>query len=101
MSERESPEARPEVSPRFAQEAAALLAAGDTAGALALARAGTARYPWYPTGHLILGRCLEAAGSTPEAMAAFRDAGRLLPDAPLLAELMAARGAAPAACAGR
>ncbi len=92
MTDTDNPQPSAEAGPRFAQEAANLLDAGDVPGALALARAGTARYPWYPTGHLVLGRCLEASGSGADAAGAFRDARRLLPDAPVLLGALAALG---------
>lgn len=41
--------------------------------------AGIERYPWYATGHVVLGRCLEALGRTSEAVVAYR---RALVDAP-------------------
>lgn len=89
MSDVSSTGETPEPGPRFAREAADLIAAGDTAGALALALAGAGRYPWYPTGLLILGQCHEASGNIPDAHSVLREVQRLLPDAPVVREMLA------------
>ena len=89
MSDVSSTGDTPEPGPRFAREAADLIAAGDTADALALALEGAGRYPWYPTGLLILGQCHEASGNIPEALTALREVQRLLPDAPVVREMLA------------
>lgn len=89
MSDVSSTGDTPEPGPRFAREAADLISAGDTAGALALALEGAGRYPWYPTGLLILGQCHAASGNIPEALTALREVQRLLPDAPVVREMLA------------
>ena len=91
----------PAPGPRFAPEAEELLGSGDVAGALALALAGAERYPWYPGGFLVLGRCQEAAGNTAGALEAFRAAARLVPGAPVLREALARleQASGPAAAA--
>lgn len=63
----------------FARTGAELLERGDPAGSMRVCVAGIEAFPWYPTGHVILGRSLEALGRTAEAVLAFR---RALAEAP-------------------
>ncbi len=77
------------VDPGFARIVSELLQAGDHANALALAQAGVERYPWYPTGLLMLSRCLEATGTPFDAVLALRRVESLLPDAPVVKESLA------------
>src|SRR5512147_1640303 len=73
-----------EINAGFARIGAELLEGGDPAGGLRMCAQGIERYPWYATGHVVLGRCLEALGRTPEAVVAFRRALVVFPDAAMI-----------------
>src|SRR5512135_1776726 len=77
------------IEPGFARHVSDLLQSGDRAGALALAQAGVERYPWYPTGLLMLSRCLEADGKPLDALLAMRKVQAIVPDAPVVKEALA------------
>ena len=77
------------VDPGFAREVSRLLESGDHDRALNLAQAGVDRYPWYPTGLLLLCRCFEASGKPLDALLAARKAEAVLPDAPVVKETLA------------
>jgi tetratricopeptide (TPR) repeat protein len=68
-----------EHSPRFAERAAEYLARGETAEANRLCRTGVERFPWYATGHLVLGRCCERAGHYRAAAGCYRQVLQMLP----------------------
>jgi tetratricopeptide (TPR) repeat protein len=53
-----------------------------------LCLAGTAKFPNYATGFLILGKCNDTAGNAAESLIAYRRALTLLPDQPTLQELV-------------
>ncbi len=76
------------VDPGFARHVSDLLQSGDRTAALALAQAGVERYPWYPTGLLMLSRCLEADGKPLDALLAMRKVQAILPDAPVVKEAL-------------
>jgi tetratricopeptide (TPR) repeat protein len=68
-----------EHSPRFAERAAEYLARGETAEAKRLCRTGVERFPWYATGHLVLGRCCERAGHYRAAAGCYHQVLQMLP----------------------
>lgn len=68
----------------FARIGGELLERGDAAGGMRVCAAGIERYPWYATGHVVLGRCLESLGRTSEAVIAFRRALVVFPDATMI-----------------
>jgi len=72
----------------FARTAASLLEQGDHVGAARLCTEGTAAFPWYATGHLLLGRAYDRLGLTHESLLAYRKALALLPDVPQLQEVV-------------
>jgi tetratricopeptide (TPR) repeat protein len=76
------------ISPAFAREASQLLHEGYIQRATELCIAGTARFPTYATGFLILGKCYDIVGSAAESLAAYRRAHALLPDHPTLQDLV-------------
>ena len=86
----EVPEGMESVPPDFARTAAQLLREGKAEEARVLCEAGTMRFPSYPTGNLILGKCHEALGKDLEALAEYRKALKLVPDNPALRGLVAA-----------
>jgi tetratricopeptide (TPR) repeat protein len=65
--------------PRFAERAVACLARGETAEAERLCQAGVERFPWYVTGHMVLGRCRETAGHYRAAAGCYRQVLQILP----------------------
>lgn len=69
-------------SPLFARLADLYLRRGKVERALALCQEGCRRFPHYPTGHLILGKCYEAQGQLEEARSATDQALRLDPENP-------------------
>ncbi len=69
-------------SPLFARLADLYLRRGKVVAALELCREGCRRFPHYPTGYLILGKCYEAQGQLEEARAALDQALRLDPENP-------------------
>jgi tetratricopeptide (TPR) repeat protein len=77
-------------SPRFAERAVACLALGETAEAERLCEAGVERFPWYATGHLVLGRCRETAGRYRAAAGCYHQVLHILPGL-TLAEVALAR----------
>ncbi len=77
------------VDPGFARRVSDLLQSGERTAALALAQEGVDRYPWYPTGLLMLSRCLEADGKPLDALLAMRKVEAILPDAPVVKETLA------------
>lgn len=68
------------ISPSFAREALEHLQGGNPQAAVDLCLEGTAKFPWYATGKLMLGRSYEALGKSAEALLAYRDALALLPE---------------------
>jgi tetratricopeptide (TPR) repeat protein len=83
-------EGEEERSPRFAERAVACLVLGETAEAERLCRAGVERFPWYATGHLVLGRCRETAGRYRAAAGCYQQVLQILPGL-TLAEVALAR----------
>ncbi len=77
------------ISPSFAREASQFLLEGSIQRATELCLQGVRTYPKYSTGYLVLGKCYEAIGKTPDALAAFRQALSILPDSPTLCDLVA------------
>lgn len=69
-------------SPLFARLADLYLRRGKVERALALCQEGCKRFPHYPTGYLILGKCFEAQGQLEEARSATDQALRLDPENP-------------------
>lgn len=69
-------------SPLFARLADLYLRRGKVERALALCQEGCRRFPHYPTGYLILGKCYEAQGQLEEARSATDQALRLDPENP-------------------
>jgi tetratricopeptide (TPR) repeat protein len=84
------PDAGPSVgkSPLFAHQAKEYLESGQVQQALEICLEGTAEFPWYGTGALMLGRCYDALGRTVEAMLAYRRALKAVPDNPLVQALV-------------
>ena len=72
--------------PSFAREAGELLQGGEVLEAARLCAEGLARYPWYATGNLMLGRCHEELGRHGEALVEYRRALAALPDSRVLRE---------------
>lgn len=75
-------------SPEFAHHAKASLEQGQVQQALEICLEGTAEFPWYGTGALMLGKCYDALGRTVEAMLAYRRALKAVPDNPLVQALV-------------
>ncbi len=75
-------------SPEFAHFAKEYLESGQVQRALEICLEGTAEFPWYGTGALILGRCYDALGRTVEAMLAYRRALKAVPDSLLVQGLL-------------
>jgi len=73
---------------RWAQSAAESLEQGRVEDALREALNGTRAYPWYATGHLLLGRCFQQGKRMHESLIAYRAALAVLPDNPLLQKLV-------------
>ncbi|MCC7264950.1 MAG: tetratricopeptide repeat protein [Candidatus Latescibacteria bacterium] len=69
-------------SPLFARLADLYLRRGKVERALALCQEGCKRFPHYPTGYLILGKCYEAQGHLEEARSATDQSLRLDPENP-------------------
>lgn len=80
--------AKPLISATFARAAAEYLREGETQRAIELCLAGTRAYPEYAMGYMVLGKCFEAYGRMPEALAAYRKALSKLPDNPTLIALV-------------
>ncbi len=78
-----------EHSPRFAERAVACLARGETAEAMRLCQAGVERFPWYVTGHLVLGRCRETAGHYRAAAGCYHQVLQMLPGLAVAEEALA------------
>jgi tetratricopeptide (TPR) repeat protein len=78
-----------ERSPRFAERAAESLARGETAEAKRLCQTGVERFPWYATGHLVLGRCYETAGHYRAASGCYRQVLQILPGLVVAEEALA------------
>ena len=74
--------------PDFARRAGDLLQAGQVQEALDACIEGTAQFPWYGTGALMLGRCYDTLGRVVEAMLAYRRALKALPDNSMLRDLL-------------
>ncbi|MBP1648349.1 MAG: hypothetical protein H6Q30_1794 [Bacteroidetes bacterium] len=75
-------------SPEFARHAKEYLEIGQPQKALEVCLEGTAEYPWYGTGALMLGRCYDTLGRTVEAMLAYRRALKAVPDNPVVQALL-------------
>lgn len=75
-------------SPEFARHAKDYLDGGEVQKALEICLEGTAEFPWYGTGALILGQCYDALGRTVEAMLAYRRALKSVPDNPVVRALL-------------
>jgi len=75
-------------SPEFARHAKEYLESGEVQKALELCLEGTAEFPWYGTGALVLGQCYDALGRTVEAMLAYRRALKAVPDNPVVQSLL-------------
>jgi tetratricopeptide (TPR) repeat protein len=75
-------------SPDFARQAKEYLDNGQAQKALEICLEGTASFPWYGTGALILGQCYDALGRTVEAMLAYRRALKVVPDNPVVQTLL-------------
>jgi tetratricopeptide (TPR) repeat protein len=71
----------PGPSPWFARQGQEALERGNPAEAVRLCSAGVEHYPWYATGHLILGRALDALGRVSESVLSLRRALAEAPDA--------------------
>ena len=69
-------------SPLFARLADLYLRRGKVERAIALCQEGCRRFPHYPTGYIILGKCYEAQGQLEEARSATDQALRLDPENP-------------------
>ena len=69
-------------SPLFARLADLYLRRGKVERALVLCQEGCRRFPHYPTGYVILGKCYEAQGQLEEARSATDQALRLDPENP-------------------
>ncbi len=83
-------------APLFARFAETCLSQGDIERALAVCLEGCERFPDYPTGFYLLGRCYQARGDLEEARAALDTSLRLDAENPrgfeLLAQIYAALG---------
>jgi len=75
-------------SPEFAHHAKEYLNNGQAQEALEICLEGTAEFPWYGTGALVLGECYDALGRTVEAMLAYRRALKVVPDNPVVQALL-------------
>lgn len=75
-------------STEFAHYAKEYLESGQVQKALEICLEGTAEFPWYGTGALILGQCYDALGRTVEAMLAYRRALKAVPDNPVVQSLL-------------
>ncbi len=75
-------------SPEFARHAKEYLDSGEAQKALEICLEGTADFPWYGTGALMLGQCYDALGRTVEAMLAYRRAAKVVPDNPVVQALL-------------
>jgi tetratricopeptide (TPR) repeat protein len=75
-------------SPEFARHAKEYLDSGQVQKALEICLEGTAAFPWYGTGALILGQCYDALGRTVEAMLAYRRALKAVPDNAVIQSLL-------------
>lgn len=82
-------EGEEEHSPRFAERAVEYLARGETAEAKRLCQTGVKRFPWYATGHLVLGRCCETAGQYRAAAGCYRQVLQILPGLVVAEEALA------------
>lgn len=69
-----------DISPSFAREASRFLLEGNIQRAMDVCLAGTATFPTYATGHLVLGKCYEALNRFSEAAAEYRKVLGVLPD---------------------
>ncbi len=75
-------------SPEFAHHVKEYLESGEAQKALEICLEGTAEFPWYGTGALILGQCYDALGRTVEALLAYRRALKAVPDNPVVQSLL-------------
>jgi predicted Zn-dependent protease len=75
-------------SPEFARYGKEYLEDGQAQKALEICLEGTAEFPWYGTGALVLGKCYDALGRTVEAMLAYRRAMKAVPDNPVVQALL-------------
>ena len=73
---------------RWAETAAAQLDQGNVAEALRASLEGTRTYPWYATGHMLLGRCFQEQKRLHESLIAYRTALAVLPDNPVVQKLV-------------
>ena len=76
-------------APLFARFAETRLSQGDVERALAVCLEGCERFPEYPTGYYLLGRCYQAQGDLEEARAALDTSLRLDAENPRGFELLA------------
>jgi cytochrome c-type biogenesis protein CcmH/NrfG len=72
----------------FARSAAGMLEKGKMDEALHLCEEGVATFPWYATGHLILGKVYDSMHRPQEGLLAYRKALAILPDVPHLQGLV-------------
>ena len=82
-------EGEEERSPRFAERAVECLARGEMAEARRLCQAGVECFPWYATGHLVLGRCCETAGQYRAAAGCYRQVLQMHPGLVVAEEALA------------
>lgn len=75
-------------SPEFAHFAKEYLESGQVQKALEICLEGTAEFPWYGTGALVLGQCYDTLGRTVEAMLAYRRALKAVPDSSVVQSLL-------------
>jgi tetratricopeptide (TPR) repeat protein len=75
-------------SPEFARHAKEYLESGQAQRALEICLEGTAEFPWYGTGALMLGKCYDVLGRTVEAMLAYRRTLKAVPDNPMVQALL-------------
>ncbi len=70
----------PAIKPSFARDAAEYVRNGDIERAIELCTRGTAAFPRYATGYLMLGKCYESLGQAAESLVEYRRALNILPD---------------------
>jgi tetratricopeptide (TPR) repeat protein len=78
----------PVPSPWFARLGQEALERGNPAEAVRLCASGVEHYPWYATGHLILGKALDALGRVAESVLALRRALAEAPDAEIIRQAL-------------
>jgi tetratricopeptide (TPR) repeat protein len=75
-------------SPWFARLGQEALERGNPAEAVRLCASGVEHYPWYATGHFILGKALDALGRVAESVLALRRALAEAPDAEIIRQAL-------------